>query len=167
MSKKRGFSIVEVVIALTVMVIVTFASLSVVSSSIAKRVGTANETKAQQFASDVLESFKASSDLQEFKQNVYFSLGESEEENGWNDWKLDIENESIGFYTYEKEGVFKAKVRIDGGARSKITVVVMKSKVSFTDFYSVIKIDPETNVITLNEDEDNLIISFTYEKGGA
>lgn len=176
MSKKRGFSIIEVVIALTVIVIVTFSALSIILASTTKRVSAINETEGQQFASDVLECFKASSSFSAFQNNVYFALGESIDDTKWETKIETVENEEKKvweldddeWYTYDKSGVFKAKIKVDyESPRPKIAIVVMKNKTEIEDFGKVIKFD-EKNLIFVIEDknvEKDLIISFTYQKG--
>lgn len=75
MNKKKGFSLVEAVIALTVVVIVSFAALSLVLSSTTTKVNAVNKSKAQYFAYNALECFKASDDTTEFENNIVFAEG--------------------------------------------------------------------------------------------
>ena len=57
--RKSGFSIMETVIALAVIVLVTAAALSVVMASISSRIKQSNYSEAQDFAHNILECFKA------------------------------------------------------------------------------------------------------------
>lgn len=64
---KGGFSLVEVVIALAIIVMVTGAGLSITLSSITTKVKAINRTHAQNFAENVLECFKAADTKDEFQ----------------------------------------------------------------------------------------------------
>lgn len=75
MNKKKGFSLVEAVIALSVVVIVSFAALSLVLSSTTTKVNAVNKSKAQYFAYNALECFKASDSATEFENNIAFAEG--------------------------------------------------------------------------------------------
>lgn len=78
MSKKRnrqGFSIVEVAIALSVIVIISISALSIVLSSITTKSAVINKTEAQNFANNVWESFKAAETEEEFLSLVTFAEG--------------------------------------------------------------------------------------------
>lgn len=75
MNKKKGFSLVEAVIALSVVVIVSFAALSLVLSSTTTKVNAINKSKAQYFAYNALECFKASDSATEFENNIAFAEG--------------------------------------------------------------------------------------------
>lgn len=63
---KRGYSLVEVVIALTVIVIVSVSALSIVLSSITTKQNAINKSYAQNFADNVWECFKAAYSEEEF-----------------------------------------------------------------------------------------------------
>lgn len=63
---KRGYSLVEVVIALTVIVIVSVSALSIVLSSITTKQNAINKSYAQNFADNVWECFKAAGSEGEF-----------------------------------------------------------------------------------------------------
>lgn len=68
--KKRGFSMAEVVIALAVVVMVTFAALTLVLSSITVTRNAVNKSEAQDFASNVLECFLVTENLTDFINQV-------------------------------------------------------------------------------------------------
>jgi len=74
--KKGGFSMVEVVIAMTVVVIVSIAALMFIDFSIKNAVEISNKTQAKNFAENTLACFKASDDYEDFKAKIKFFLGE-------------------------------------------------------------------------------------------
>ena len=77
--RNRGFSIMETVIALVVIVLVTAAALSITMAAISARVKMSNYSEAQDFAHNVLECFKAADGADEaekidnFEKNVEFA----------------------------------------------------------------------------------------------
>ena len=68
--RNSGFSMVEVVIALALIVLVTIAALTIATSSIATRVTLVNRTYAQNFADNVWECFKAADSEDNFVKLV-------------------------------------------------------------------------------------------------
>ncbi len=171
MSKKRGFSIVEVVISLTIIILVSFSALTIVLSSTNKRVSAINQTEGQNFASDILECFKASDSFEKFQENVYFALGETADDTNWETnedgtWEKDGDD----CYTYEKDGRYKVKIKLDYGKnkRTNIAIVVMKNKTEIEDFGKVIKFNEDKLIFEIvdKDVEKDIIISFTYTKGG-
>lgn len=133
---KRGYSLVEVVIALSVIVTVSITALSIVLSSVATKVNAINKTEAQSFADNVWESFKAADTQDEFLSLVSFSedvtLTESEtDESG---------NTIYTYYSEEHKFTAEIAVRYSENARSEFSI-------SVTD-----------------KDGDS-IISFSYRKG--
>ena len=134
---KRGYSLVEVVIALSVIVTVSITALSIVLSSVATKVNAINKSHAQSFADNVWESFKAADTQDEFLSLVSFSedvtLTESEtDESG---------NTIYTYYSEEHKFTAEIAVRYSENARSEFSI-------SVTD-----------------KDGDS-IISFSYRKGG-
>ncbi len=134
--RKSGFTIVELVIALAIIVAVSFTALSVALSSVAAKRNAINKTEARSFANDTWECFKASESEEEFLSNVEFStsaeLGEGQ-----------TDDDGYTIYAYQsEENIFSATVRVkfSESARSEFAVEV-------TD-----------------KDGDN-IISFSYKKG--
>lgn len=75
---KKGFSLVEVIIALSVIVIVSIATLTIVLSSVNARKKAADEAKALRFAENIYECYKAADNETEFLKNVQFLLGDKE-----------------------------------------------------------------------------------------
>ena len=89
--KKNGYSLVEAVIALSVITIVSITAFSIMLSSISTKVSAINKTEAQNFASDILECFKASENEEEFLSLVDFAEDDISLEGG------------EGSYTYYSE----------------------------------------------------------------
>ena len=134
--KKNGFSIAEVVIALSIIVIVSIASLSIISSSASARKNAVNKTEAQNFAENLLECFKVSDSLENFCDYVNFAEG-AELVNG--------ETDENGFtvYAYESEkNKFQSQI-----------------KVKFSD------VERSEFAIQISDSEGESIISFSYRKG--
>lgn len=73
--KKGGFTMVEVVIALAVVVIVSVTAIAIVSSSIAAAVVSENKIRAQNFAESAWEAFKVSDGAEDFEDNLKFAEG--------------------------------------------------------------------------------------------
>ena len=139
MNKKRGFSIIEAVIALAVIVIVTTSALSLVLSSIARKAEAAKQSTAQDFAEDVWECFKAADEYSEFTSNFNFAIGD-----GLSEGETNGDGEML--YTYSSENMdFDADilVRYANGERATFEISVT------------------------NTDGDNTkeFVSFSYVKG--
>ncbi len=101
MNKKKGFSLMEAVIALTVVVIVSFAALSLVLSSATAKVNAVNKSKAQYFAYDALECFKASESISDFESNMLFAAD------------IEIKLDENGQFTYlSEENKFTAEITV-------------------------------------------------------
>ena len=73
--KKGGFSLMEAVIALTVIVLVSVCALTIVLSSITAKVTEIGKSQAQGFASDAWECFKISNTEDEFVANMNYAVG--------------------------------------------------------------------------------------------
>lgn len=63
---KKGFSLAESVIALSVVTIVSICAITIVISSITSKTKTIQKLNSQNFAYNVVECFKVSSDINEF-----------------------------------------------------------------------------------------------------
>ncbi len=74
-NKKAGFSIVEAVIALTVIVIVSVTAIGIISTSLARKTDAINTAAAQRFADNVLECFKVADDFADFSTKLQFVEG--------------------------------------------------------------------------------------------
>lgn len=72
---KRGFSLVEVIIAMAVVSIVTFAALSIIYPATDKTVQANAQSNAIYFASDAIECFKATRNSTEFFQALSHRSG--------------------------------------------------------------------------------------------
>lgn len=94
--RNRGFSIMETVIALVVIVLVTAAALSITMAAISARVKMSNYSEAQDFAHNVLECFKAADGEDEFRLNVEFAGYEL--------------SGAASTYTYKVENKFEAEI---------------------------------------------------------
>ena len=136
LKRKKGFSLVEVVIALAVIVIVSAGAITIIISSFAAKTKTINKSNAQSFADNLWESFKVSESADEFESAVAFSVGiELEGETGTNGKTV---------YTYIlPESNFEARI-----------------SVGFSD------IERDEFEISIFEDDGDSIISFSYNKGG-
>lgn len=66
MKNKKGFSITEVVIAMVIVTVVSISALSVVLGSVNTKAAAVNRTKAQDFAANALECYKATSSPYDF-----------------------------------------------------------------------------------------------------
>ena len=134
---KRGYSLVEVVIALSVIVTVSVTALSIVLSSVAAKTNAINKSCAQSFAENVWESFKAADTQDEFVSLVAFSEGVD---------KADItasegENRNI-VYTYSSEKhKFKAEMTVNYQSQR-----------------------PELNLAVTDKEGDEIIL-LEYKKG--
>ena len=139
MSKRKrtgGFSLVEVVIALTVIVTVSITALTIVLSSVATKQTAIHKTEAQNFAHSVWECFKTSDNDADFVLNVEFA-----EDVTLADGTLDGDGYTV--YTYQsEENKFTAVVKVlySDTARSKLSV-------------------------DITDKDGDSIVSFTYEKG--
>lgn len=74
-NRKKGFTLVEVIVALTVIVIVSAAAITIILSSFAAKTKVVSKSCAQNFASNVWECFKAADTQEEFVSMVSFSEG--------------------------------------------------------------------------------------------
>ena len=103
MDKRGGYSLVETVIALAVIVTVSITALSVVLSSASARVKTVGRRQALNFADNVWECFKAADDTEDFLAHVAFAHGVALTESA---------DDGMN-YTYESEKYrFTAQIRV-------------------------------------------------------
>lgn len=133
---KKGFSIVEAIIALSIIVAVSITALSVVVSSITTKVAAINKTEAQNFAYNVWESFKAAENEEEFISLVNFAEGIT-----LTDGVPDENNVNVYTY-YSEENNFTALVSVKYSATER----------------------PEFK-IDVADNKGKEIISFSYRKG--
>ena len=75
---KRGFSLIEVIMALAVVVIVSVAALSITLSSVPAKLNAMNKTRAQNFAADAWECFKVADGEDDFLSLLDFAVGVTE-----------------------------------------------------------------------------------------
>lgn len=134
--KKRGYSLVEVVIALTVIVTVSITALTIVLSSVATKQTAIHKTEAQNFAQSVWECFKVSDNEADFVSNVDFAEGVT-----LSDGTLDEDGYTV--YTFDSE-------------ENKFTAIIK------VRYYETLRSDLSVDI--LDKDGDS-IVSFTYQKG--
>ena len=75
LAKKEGYSLVELMVALTLIVLISIAGLSVVYTSALSTTKYTTYGEAQNFCDNAWECIKASNDAHQFAQNVAFSNG--------------------------------------------------------------------------------------------
>ena len=112
LKRNGGFSIMEAVIALAVIVIVTVSALSIATSSLVAKTKLINRSQAQSFAQDVWECFKVSDDKSEFDTNLTFAID-----------KTPVYDSESNSYRYNSKR-FDAKIKIDNSF-SELTVTVI------------------------------------------
>ncbi|MBQ2736901.1 MAG: type II secretion system protein [Clostridia bacterium] len=135
---KGGFSLVEVVIALAIIVMVMGAGLSITLSSITTKVKAINRTHAQNFAENVLECFKEADTTTEFKN--FLSILDTD-----GDAHSEIKDETEYFIcTHESGGYqFTAYIAVTYKAGNR----------------------PLLEINVWGENNEEKIIEFSYEKG--
>ena len=100
--KKGGYSLAEVVIALSLIVLVSIATVSVVLSSASARANVIHKRTAQNFADNVWECFKAAETKDEFLSLIAFS----------EEVALTESPDDASVYTYHsEENRFSAQIR--------------------------------------------------------
>ena len=125
---KGGFSIVEAIIALSIIVVVSIAAATITLSSISLRYTLTNRSIAINFADNAVECFKAAEDkdsgkaLEEFEALVNSATGVSY------NTETSTKSGGKGNYTYEHNN-FKAKITVDFDSdRPKFEIVVNEIK---------------------------------------
>ncbi|MBQ2944984.1 MAG: hypothetical protein IJD95_00270 [Clostridia bacterium] len=133
---KKGISVAEVIIALSVVVLVSLAALSVVLTSVVKSIDTKSTANAYRFADDVLECFKAADDEAEFLEFVSFARGIelTDGVTGENSFK------TYRYRSDEKKITVLISVRYSASERSVLDISVI-------------------------DDDNEEILSFSYRKG--
>lgn len=125
-NKKAGFSIVEAVIALTVIVIVSVTAIGIISTSLARKTDAINTAAAQRFADNALECFKVANSCDDFTEKLQFVEGATLDE-------VKDENGQVIAYTYTSEAHgFTSKMTVSfpestNGERSKLEIQVTDS----------------------------------------
>ena len=135
---KRGFTLVEAVIALTVIITVSATALVVIMNSISLRFAEINRAEAQNFAENVWECFQAANEdglTSQEKTEKFFDLVEFAEGAEWTE-----KGESV--YRYDSE---ERRIAAD------LTVRYGDELSEFT--------------IEMFDDEGQSIVSFSYEIG--
>lgn len=134
--RKGGFFLVEVVIALSVIVLVTISALTICISSISAKVKTVDQSTAISFSDNVWECFKAADNEEDFISYVEFAEGitlkDAQQDSGYN------------VYTYFSEkNKFTARIAVRFASSER----------------------PELKVDVTDKSEE-LFISFSFIKGG-
>ena len=136
--RRRGFSLVEAVIALTFVLLVSIAAISIVFSAVRTNVKTFDKTRAQYFAENALEVFKASDSDAEFGKNLEFILPED----------VTVEPTAYGEYTRfaytSDESNFIALIDVE-----------FESESGYHYF----------EISVFDKDSDSVVVSFDYRKG--
>ena len=120
---KNGFSMVEVIIALTAVIIVSAVALTVILYSISTKAADINKNDAMNFSENVWACFKVSKNAEEFERLVDFAENERHDEHGEEEGcvlTLVKEEEGVYYYTYSP-GAHKFTVNVearfyDGGS---------------------------------------------------
>lgn len=142
--KKKGFSLVEVAIALAIITIVTVTALTIALNSITPKINNNNRSHAQNFAHNVWQCFQEA----ESNDDVFKLLSFSYDLNEENMTATETDGEGYKTYTYTS-------------AEHKYTATI---KMRFPqDGYPAIK-RPDME-ITVVDGKDKEIIHFTYTKG--
>ena len=134
-NRKRGFSMVEAIIALSVIVVVSVSATTILIASVGSAVRAVNRTHAQNFADGMWESFKVSDTKEEFISHALFAEG------------VDL-GEGVTEVSGRTQFLYRSEER-------KFTALV-------TVYYPE-GARPEFSVEIENEDGDGLI-SFSYTK---
>lgn len=111
---RKGFGIVEVIIAMAVIAIVSAAAISIVLSSLRSAQRVADKERAEYFAADAAEAFRVSEDEDGFRALMKFA-----------GYELIPSAGSSGSYTYTLESGFVATVIVDYTSRPELHVSVM------------------------------------------
>jgi type II secretory pathway pseudopilin PulG len=147
MQRKNGFSLVEVVISLAVIIIVSASALTIVLHSIADSVTAVRRTQAQHFSYNVWECFKAADSADEFVRLVKFAEGivltEPEQDGDMESQSEQNATDATTVYAYtSEEHQFTAQITV-----------------GFTENGSEFQ-------ITVNDKNEKELVAFSYTKGG-
>lgn len=123
-NKKAGFSIIEAVIALTVIVIVSVTAIGIISSSLATKADAVNTAAAQRFAYNALECFKVAKTYDEFSKKLQFVEGATLV-NAKDESEQDIPNTYV--YTSEAHNFTATLIVTFSTARPELKITVTDS----------------------------------------
>ena len=115
--RKAGFSLVEVIISLAIIVMISITAISITLSSIANRMTIVNRTHGQYFADNVWECFKAETAKNEYVELLEFAYPDTD---GTFDENVDFSSGLVESSKYN----FKAEITVDYADRPTITVDV-------------------------------------------
>lgn len=139
--KKKGFSLVEVAIALAIITIVTVTALTIALNSIVPKINNNNRSHAQNFAYNAWQCFQEAENADE----VFSFLGLSYD---LTDMRISQEPDENGYTTYtytSKEHNYTASIKLlyPQGDR------------------------PQMKISIVDDKKDKEIITFSYERGMA
>ena len=143
--RKAGFSMVEVIISLAIIVMISITAISITLSSIANRMTIVNRTHGQYFADNVWECFKAAENKSEFESLLNFAYPGQDDDTSDVDFTFPNASDVDGEYSYPVES-----------ERYKFTATVT---------VTYIEDERPTLFVEVKELDGDEIISFTYEKG--
>lgn len=117
---RRGFGILETIIAMTVIVLVSATAITIVLSSIRMTQKTVDREKAEYFSHDSIEAFRISEDEAGFKNLMEFA--------GYN-----LTEDGTGGYTYAFDSGYEATITADyTQARPTFQIRVMDGEEEIT-----------------------------------
>ena len=115
LSKNGGYSLVELVVALALIILISAVWLSVIYSSIHAPNNASSKAEAQSFCENVWEAFKASHDDTQFVQNVTFA-------NGINLEEIDVQD-GYTYYVYAKQERYVVEIKVKFDDKPTIDVL--------------------------------------------
>ena len=120
LKKRGGFFLMEAVIALSVVTVVSITALSLIFSSISAKASAVNRAKAQGFAENAWECFKASKGEEEFIDNLAFAEGVRLEKNTDNEYVHSVNGYTVTVtVTVDFSGRATLNVSIKDDAKNK------------------------------------------------
>ena len=119
--KKRGFTLAESVLALTVISIASVGTLSLVLSSQRATISAAQKQQAQLYATDIINCYRVSDTYNDFANNV--------------NWAIPLDNTWDGNPATEVDlkGDFVANLAFDAENEKTLTVTIQDSEKQLTE----------------------------------
>ena len=136
LKNNKGFSVVEVVIAMVVVSLVTATALSILSLSAAHSKTTTYKIDAQYLVSDAVECFKVSDTADEFYDALVFR-------GGWRSYSKSDEGEQFYFIINNSGYLVQVKTNYSDQSENSLFIVVT---------------DPANN--------NDIVAELTYRKAG-
>lgn len=116
-TRKKGFSLAEVVIALSIILTVSLTAMSIALSSVSVTAKAVELSKAQGFAANALECFKAAEDEDELLKLIEFAEGV----------KLTKDKDSVYLHTLG-DGRFTAQITVGFADAEKTFKLILLDK---------------------------------------